>query len=160
MFTTPAMLLLLLTELVTSSGWGFVVATLEPFVRQEFEVTTLEKALFYSIYGTTFAILVFPLGVVADRYVPPIYLIVIGTVCQVLSFVLIGPIPAVPLQPHTYLTLLSLFLVGSEFALISAPAHSKFVKDIRVHDLPFNDGTVRMANGVWFATMRSTTESL
>ncbi|CAG7727255.1 unnamed protein product [Allacma fusca] len=84
---------------VTSSGIGFLSATLEPYVRANFKLSPLFTGLIFIIVGGTYAVSAPFWGRVCDKVTQPKIITMVGSLLCILGFTLIGPAPFMPFQP-------------------------------------------------------------
>ena len=88
----PGMWVGLLSSLLTCCSFGFVNMILEPYIRV-FNYSGFEVGLFFAIFSVVFALFSPVFGVIMDKGFSPLIQIAFGTLCRVLCFIFLGPIP-------------------------------------------------------------------
>lgn len=81
--------------LFSASSIGFLWTTLEPHLRQ-FDLTPLEMGLMFIINTGVYSVAAPFFGLVCDKFVNPIYIMLLGSILIMVGFTALGPAPFIP----------------------------------------------------------------
>lgn len=145
---SPGIILDSLCVVTSLTFIGFNAATLEPHLRQ-FDLTIMVIGSIFVITGTIYAITT-PIWGKLCAYFDTRSLCLFGTICCLLGFVLIGPLPLLPVDSSLQLICIALVLVGlgTGIKLVAALVGS-FKYSIEDLGMPDNKSTFGVCSSIY-----------
>ncbi|XP_046668972.1 MFS-type transporter SLC18B1-like [Homalodisca vitripennis] len=147
----PGVLLNSAAVVATTISMGYYSATLEPHLRV-FKLSPIAMGLMFVLSGGMYACVAPIVGRMCDRWAYPKRVISVGCLLIVLSFIIVGPAPFVPLPTTLPLCVIGLLIHGMGLAAMMVPT---FMDSISCAvKAGFNDdiGTYGMLSGLWSAS--------
>ncbi|ODM90155.1 MFS-type transporter SLC18B1 [Orchesella cincta] len=137
---------------VAAYSTGFLSASIEPHVRQ-FDLTPVETGLVFVINWGVYAVSAPGWGRICDKTSEPKYVALIGAVLLTVGFMLIGPIPFLPIKTNLWLTCLGAVIQGLG---MGAGFVSSFILALRNAfgaGFPDDVATYSVISGMWTSFM-------
>ena len=88
----PGMWIGILSNILIAVSYSFISSVLEPYIRV-FHLSAFTLSLFFAIPNVMFSLLSPMVGKMMHNGIKPVVFIFLGTVCQVVSFIFMGPLP-------------------------------------------------------------------
>jgi len=148
MFRIPDVVLDSFCISATAISMGFQSATLEPHLRQ-FALTPIVTGVMFVISGTLYAVSAPLVGRLCDLDVYPKKVMVAGSVCIVTSYVLVGPLPGLPLPTTLWMCVLGLIVHGIGTASILVPCFIDIIRSSVASGFADDMSTYGMVSGLW-----------
>lgn len=126
--------------------------TLEPFLGQNFSLSSTWAGIMLSLQGGTSAAFSLVCGMLLDRGVSPYFIMICGVVCQIVGLSLMGPARYVEFVPKSpYSTGIGLFIMGCGIAASSIVTLTFMLKKASYADqsCPSIDQTRGMITSLW-----------
>jgi MFS family permease len=137
------------TSIVTGSiTIGFLNSTLEPHIRQ-FALTPVLTGLVFIINGGLYAVTAPAWGWLCDRALQPIYAGLIGAVTIFVGFLLIGPVPFIPVETVLWLTCVGLLIHGIGLGATLVAAFVMALRESINHGFADNIQTYGLTSALW-----------
>ena len=96
---------------------AWYLPTLEPFLNQNFNMSSTMSGLMFAFEGLTYAICSPIFGILLDRGISPFFIMIFGVVCQILGLSLLGPAQYLDFIPKSPYTIgVGLFVLGGGIA--------------------------------------------
>lgn len=144
----PAVSMAAIAIISSSISIGFIQATLEPHLRP-LGLSPLQTGLMFVLNGATYALSAPIWGKLCDRGLSPKIVVLIGSLTVVLSFLLIGPAPFLPLTETLGLCIVALIIHGIGFGAQLVATFSGAHKDAIAANMPDNLTTYGLVSGMW-----------
>ncbi|KDR14079.1 MFS-type transporter SLC18B1-like [Zootermopsis nevadensis] len=148
MFKIPDVVLDSFCIAATAISLGFYSATLEPHLRK-FQLTPLMTGVMFVISGTLYAVSAPLVGRLCDLNVYTKKVMVAGSACIVTSYVLVGPLPGLPLPNTLSMCVLGLVVHGIGTACILVPCFIDVIRSSVAKGFPDDMTTYGMVSGLW-----------
>ncbi|GFG40306.1 hypothetical protein Cfor_06387 [Coptotermes formosanus] len=148
MFKIPDIVLDSFCIAANAISLGFYSATLEPHLRQ-FALTPVVTGVMFVISGTLYAVSAPLVGRLCDLNVHPKKVMVVGSVCIVTSYILVGPFPGLPLPTTLWMCVLGLVVHGIGTASILVPCFIDIIRSAVASGFPDDMSTYGMVSGLW-----------
>ena len=144
----PRILLAAFTGLCGSISIGFLQATLEPHIRP-LNLSPFHIGLMFVLNGFSYAITAPLWGRLCDKWLPERAATSIGALIVVVSFLLIGPSPLLPIKNSLTLCIVSLIIHGLGFSAELVATFSGSHKEALLAGLPDDLSTYGLVSGLW-----------
>ncbi|XKL60510.1 hypothetical protein PGB90_007567 [Kerria lacca] len=146
----PAIAMDSISSIVASLSQGFVFVTLEPNLRQ-FNVSQVAVDFIFIIIAITYAVTSPIFGKIADKYVNPKYFIVISRILSIISYLIIGPLPILPIPKTLILWTIALFIQGLALSMGAVSSFVDSVKSAVKAGYPEDMTTFGLMSGMWIS---------
>jgi len=148
MFKLPEISLSAFAIVAASISIGFIQATLEPHLRP-LELSPFQTGLVFVLNGGTYAISAPIWGKLCDKGMSPKLIILLGSLVVIVSFLLIGPAPFLPLDETLGLCIAALVIHGIGFGAQLVATFSGAHMDVIASGMPDNLATYGLVSGMW-----------
>ena len=104
LITSPVIAILFIMLALSEMSNAWVQPTLEPFLNENFNMTSTMSGIIFGFEGLTYAVFSPVFGILLDSGVSPFFIMLFGVVFQILGLSLIGPakyIDFIPNSPYT-----------------------------------------------------------
>ncbi|XP_063225439.1 MFS-type transporter SLC18B1-like isoform X2 [Bacillus rossius redtenbacheri] len=130
---------------------GFYSATLEPHLRQ-FGLSALATGMFMVISGALYTLSAPVIGRLCDTRIYPKKFIAVGSLLIIVSYVLVGPFPALPIKKTLmWMVVLGLVVHGIGFGCILVPCFIDSLRSALAAGFPDNIVTYGLISGLWMS---------
>ena len=147
--STPGMLVCVAGMLVAGSGWSWVLASLEPFLKQRYGISASQTGLVFMAFGASYSLFSPMVGFLTDKGLNGLHAIILGNFLLFLGFLFIGPVPPLRSLASLELTTISLGVqgLGSAFTYIGSLVF--MMRAALGAGLPDKEQTRAMVSGLW-----------
>ena len=147
--SAPGMMVCVAGMLVAGSGWSWYTASLEPFLKQKYEISSSQTGLVFMSFGASYSLFSPMVGFLTDKGLDGLHAIVIGNFLIFLGFLFIGPVPPLRSLASLELTTVSLGVqgLGSAFTYIGSLVF--MMRAALGAGLPDKEQTRAMVSGLW-----------
>ena len=127
---------------------GFNESTLDFHLREIGNFSPSQVGKIFLISGLIYSFFTWGFGWVAKKWSNAYYLIYLGLVLLTCSFVIVGPLPFLPLAPSVYNVICSQACFGVGMGALFVLSFDDCVKESKKH-LPSNDSTMATISGLY-----------
>ncbi|CAG7829141.1 unnamed protein product [Allacma fusca] len=145
----PSVAMSAFAVLVSSSGIGFLSATLEPHVRASFSLTPMYTGLIFIIEGGMYALSAPIWGLFCDKTSQPKLITLVGSVLCFAGFTLIGPAPFMPFESILWVTCIGLAVFGLGVGASLVSGFIQSLQDALSKGFQDNISTYGLVSGLW-----------
>ena len=147
--TAPGMLVCAGGMLVAGSGWSWYSASLEPFLKKSYGISSSQTGLVWMAFGAAYTLFSPMVGFLTDKGLDGLVAIIIGNFLIFLGFLFIGPVPPLSSVASLELTTVSLGVqgLGSAFSYIGSLVF--MMRAALGAGLPDKEQTRAMVSGLW-----------
>ena len=133
------------------TAWQWYSPSLEPFLVQTYGVSSFQTGLVFMAFGVTYTIFTPIVGFLTDRGLDGITVIILGNLCILLAFVLLGPIPPVKslVGGGLGLTVFSVGLQGLGSGATYLGSLLLMMRGVVTAGLPDKEQTRAMVSSLW-----------
>jgi MFS family permease len=98
---------------IAQSSVAWYLPSLQPFLEQNFQLTTLATGAMFTVEGATYAAFSPLWGWLLDKWLSPWIALYVGNACVIIGYCLLGPSPLLPFIPvDVYVVGFSLCIMG------------------------------------------------
>ncbi|CAL4108385.1 unnamed protein product, partial [Meganyctiphanes norvegica] len=148
MLKIPSIAIFAFTIMAASISIGFLQATLEPHLRP-LELTPVIMGVMFVLNGGAYAVLAPFWGWLCDHIFSPRLVTLVGSAIVSLSFILIGPVPFIPLQMTLPLVIAALVLHGVGFGAELVATFTGIQQDAISNGFTEGLSTYGLVSGLW-----------
>ncbi|CAL4068429.1 unnamed protein product [Meganyctiphanes norvegica] len=130
---------------------GFLQTSLAVHLRQ-FNLSPLEIGGMFMIEGACYSLSCPLWGLIADKVIPPIITMQLGIVLMLISFLLVGPAPFLPIAPSIPLVICGLCLFGVGFGGGFVVSFNGVLQGAKSYGLPDNLALNGLVSGIFTST--------
>ena len=147
--SAPGMLVCVAGMMVAGSGWSWYLASLEPFLKKMYGISSSQTGLVLMAFGASYSLFSFVVGFLTDKGLNGLHAIIIGNFLIFLGFLFIGPVPPLRSLGSLELTIVSLGVqgLGSAFTYIGSLVY--MMRAAQGAGLPDKEQTRAMVSGLW-----------
>ena len=146
----PGVLISVFALAFSGSAWTWYSASLEPWLKEEFGVTSSETGLILVTFGLTYTVFTPLCGFLSDRGLDGLVSMTIGNLIICIGFILLGPIPPFSaIGGKLWLVVVSLGLQGLGSAATYLGTLLYMMKGALDSGLPDNEQTKGMVSSLW-----------
>nr|CAD7200107.1 unnamed protein product [Timema douglasi] len=152
--SVPAVLLDTFSIMSTAMSMGFYSATLEPHLRQ-FDLGPIMMGVMFVLSGAMYTITAPLVGRLCDTRVYPKKFISIGSVLIIISYLLVGPFPYLPLEPRAPVRSVSPDITLTETGLVDPYTGTSLNTQLsasRAKGFPDDMTTYGIISGLWLSS--------
>ncbi|XP_071516664.1 MFS-type transporter SLC18B1-like [Panulirus ornatus] len=147
----PSILVSCFAIMSASISIGFLQATLEPHLRP-LHLTPLKLGLMFVLNGSTYALTAPCWGWLCDQRLAPKTVTTFGAVVVVIAFMLVGPVPFIPLETTLPLVISALVIHGVGFGAELVSTFAGAHRDVLANGFPDDLNTYGLVSGIWTST--------
>jgi len=132
------------------SSWSWYQATLEPYLKNSYGLTSSQTGLVFTAFGTAYTICNPLLGYISDKGMDGLLMLIVGNSIIATAFFFLGPVPQLSaLAGHLWLTVTSITFqgVGSSFSYLGSLL--LMMKSTREAGLPETEQVSSMVSSLW-----------
>ena len=144
----PSVAIFALVIVSTSMIIGFLQATLEPHLRP-LDLTPVQLGFMFVLNGAAYAITAPLWGYLSDKAFTPRHVTICGSTVVFVAFLLVGPVPFIPLETTTTLCICSLILYGIGMGGNLVATFTGLHRDIIENGFPNDLSTYGLVSGIW-----------
>lgn len=147
--SAPGMLVCIAGMMVAGSGWSWYLASLEPFLKKMYGISSSQTGLVLMAFGASYCLFSFVVGFLTDKGLNGLHAIIIGNFLIFLGFLFLGPVPPLRSLGSLGLTIVSLGVqgLGSAFTYIGSLVY--MMRAARGAGLPDKEQTRAMVSSLW-----------
>ena len=147
--SVPGMMVCVAGMMVAGSGWSWYLASLEPFLKKMYGISSSQTGLVLMAFGASYCLFSFVVGFLTDKGLNGLHAIIIGNFLIFLGFLFLGPVPPLRSLGSLGLTIVSLGVqgLGSAFTYIGSLVY--MMRAARGAGLPDKEQTRAMVSGLW-----------
>nr|CAD7429371.1 unnamed protein product [Timema monikensis] len=149
--SVPAVLLDTFSIMSTAMSMGFYSATLELHLRK-FDLGPVMLGVMFVLSGAMYTITAPLVGRLCDTRVYPKKFISIGSVLIIISYLLVGPFPYLPLEPLLWMCVVGLIIHGIGITLILVPCFIDALQSAVAKGFPDDMTTYGIISGLWLSS--------
>ena len=130
-------------------GWAWYSASLEPFLRNKYDLTASQTGLAFMVFGLTYTIFTPVFGALTDKGLDGLTATILGNFVIFLGFVFLGPIPPLKFLGGLSMSVTALGLqgLGSAFTYIGTLLF--MMNSVKDAGLPDKEQTRGMVSSLW-----------
>lgn len=147
----PQVILVSLILVVGSQSQGFVEPTLEPHMRQQFDVDTSIVGSFFLVMSAIFAICSPLVGFICMKTEQRIPIMIIGLIIMAGAQMFMGPAPFLGIPSNLWATLATVAVLGASFAFAYVPTMESMIRAATSGGMEEDIGTYALVSGWWNA---------
>lgn len=144
----PKIIFFILGVLAASFSRGFYEVALENHLRM-LGLTPVLVGSMFMLRGGTFTLSSPILGFLCDKVISPKYVVLISALCGCIGFLLLGPVPFIPLKPTVALCIIALSLLGVGGCGELVGGYTGSIRAALDGGLPDNIVTYGLVSGLW-----------
>jgi len=144
----PGVLLPLLDTFLTSFGLCLIDATIGIYL-QSMGASLNVVSIAFSISSATYMISTVLVGYMGDKISNPTLLSLTGYIGLIFTLLIIGPLPFIPVEPSTTMTLIALGLYGFFDCFIFVSSFTRAKMSATQNGLEENTRTYQLISGLW-----------
>nr|CAD7459434.1 unnamed protein product [Timema tahoe] len=149
--SVPAVLLDTFSIMSAATSMGFYSATLEPHLRS-FDLGPVMLGVMFVLSGAMYTITAPLVGRLCDTRVYPKKFISIGSMLIIISYLLVGPFPYLPLDPLLWMCVVGLIIHGIGITLILVPCFIDALQSTVAKGFPDDMTTYGIISGLWLSS--------
>jgi len=147
---SPGVIVSVFALMFSGSAWAWYSASLEPFLEENFGLSSSQTGLVFMTFGLSYTIFTPLCGYLTDKGFDGLTAMLLGNLTIALGFVLLGPIPPFSaIGGKLWLSVVSLALQGMGSAATYLGTLLYMMKGILEAGLPDNDQTKGMVSSLW-----------
>lgn len=146
----PGILISCFGLIFAGSSWSWYAATLEPFLGNEYSLSSSQTGLVFTAFGAAYTIFNPILGYFSDKGMDGLLALIVGNTIIATAFTFLGPIPQLSaISGHLWLTVTSIGFqgVGSAFSYLGSLLY--MMKSARDAGLPDTEQVSSMVSSLW-----------
>ncbi|XP_064480850.1 MFS-type transporter SLC18B1-like [Ornithodoros turicata] len=145
----PQVIVVCIILVVGSQSQGFVEPTLEPHMRKEFGAEADIVGVFFLILAATFSISSPIVGWICMKTEQRIPMMVVGLVLMSGTQLFMGPAPFLGIPSNMWMTLVTVALLGSSFAIAYVPTMESIIHAAVAGGMQDDVATYGLVSGLW-----------
>lgn len=147
----PQVIIVSIILVVGSQSQGFVEPTLEPHMRQEFDVDTSIVGSFFLVMSAIFSLCSPLVGFICMKTEQRIPIMIIGLIIMAAAQLLMGPAPFLGIPSNLWGTLATVAVLGASFAFAYVPTMESMIRAAASGGMKEDIGTYALVSGWWNA---------
>ena len=144
----PGVLLPLLDTFLTSFGLCLIDATIGIYL-QSMGASLNVVSIAFSISSATYMISTVVVGCIGDKISNPTLLSLTGYIGLIITLLIIGPLPFIPVEPSTTMTLIALGLYGFFDCFVFVSSFTRAELSATQNGFEENTRTYQLISGLW-----------
>ncbi|KAL1430436.1 hypothetical protein MTO96_014885 [Rhipicephalus appendiculatus] len=145
----PQVFIVSLILVVGSQSQGFVEPTLEPHMRQQFDVDTSIVGSFFLVMSAIFSICSPLVGFICMKTEQRIPIMIIGLIIMAAAQMFMGPAPFLGIPSNLWATLATVAVLGASFAFAYVPTMESMIRAATSGGMEEDIGTYALVSGWW-----------
>lgn len=145
----PQVMIVSLILVVGSQSQGFVEPTLEPHMRQQFDVDTSIVGSFFLVMSAIFSICSPLVGFICMKTEQRIPIMIIGLIIMAGAQMFMGPAPFLGIPSNLWATLATVAVLGASFAFAYVPTMESMIRAATSGGMEEDIGTYALVSGWW-----------
>ncbi|XP_077519216.1 uncharacterized protein LOC144129148 [Amblyomma americanum] len=147
----PQVIIVSIILVIGSQSQGFVEPTLEPHMRQEFDVDTSIVGSFFLVMSAIFSICSPLVGLICMKTEQRIPIMISGLIIMAAAQLLMGPAPFLGIPSNLWATLATVAVLGASFAFAYVPTMESMIRAATSGGMKEDIGTYALVSGWWNA---------
>ena len=146
----PGVLLSLLDTFFTSFGMGLIEAMMG-FHLQSIGATINTVSTGFLIFGGGYMASNVVCGYIGDKFSNPTLLSIAGNIGLIIAYLMIGPLPFLPIKPNIPLSIIGMALFGFSMGMTYVSAFTRAEKSATRYGFPEDTKTYQLISALWIA---------